>query len=71
MTLIFSDDWHVFSGNELGALLGWWILHAFKVRQPDSNIADAYMMASTVSSKILASIAKKEGFKFEVSKCFD
>ncbi|XP_011502643.1 PREDICTED: glucose 1,6-bisphosphate synthase [Ceratosolen solmsi marchali] len=60
-----NGDWHVFSGNELGALLGWWMLHTFKVRQPDCNLADAYMMASTVSSKILASIAKKEGFKFE------
>ncbi|XP_014218420.1 phosphoglucomutase-2 [Copidosoma floridanum] len=60
-----NGEWHIYSGNELGALLGWWMLHAFKVRRPDANIADAYMLASTVSSKVLASMAKKEGFKFE------
>ena len=70
MILFYSGDWHIFSGNELGALLGWWVLHAFKVRRPDANIADAYMLASTVSSKILASMAKKEGFKFEVELQF-
>lgn len=43
------------------------MLHRFRVRKPDANIADAYMFASTVSSKILASMAKKEGFKFEVN----
>ena len=57
----------MFSGNELGALLGWWMLHTFKVRCPDLNIGDVFMLASTVSSKILASMAKKEGFKFEVN----
>lgn len=63
---IYSGEWHIFSGNELGALLGWWMLHTHKVRRPDVNLADAYMLASTVSSKILATMAKKEGFKFEV-----
>ncbi|CAD6241646.1 GSCOCG00009322001-RA-CDS [Cotesia congregata] len=60
-----TGDWHVFTGNELGALLGWWMLHRYRVKFPDKNISDTYMMASTVSSKILASMAKKEGFKFE------
>ncbi|OXU31565.1 hypothetical protein TSAR_007405 [Trichomalopsis sarcophagae] len=60
-----NGEWHIFSGNELGGLLGWWMLHTLRVRKPDANIADTYMLASTVSSKILASMAKKEGFKFE------
>ncbi|KAJ8674222.1 hypothetical protein QAD02_005484 [Eretmocerus hayati] len=60
-----DNKWHIFSGNELGALLGWWMLHAFRVRFPDADVSDAYMLASTVSSKILASMAKREGFQFE------
>ncbi|XP_012224689.1 phosphopentomutase isoform X1 [Linepithema humile] len=60
-----SGEWHVFSGNELGALLGWWMLHTYQVLQPDADMSNAYMLASTVSSKILASMAKKEGFNFE------
>ncbi|XP_058805700.1 phosphopentomutase isoform X2 [Phymastichus coffea] len=60
-----DGEWYIFSGNELGALLGWWMLQTHKVRFPDVNLADTYMLASTVSSKILASMAKKEGFKFE------
>lgn len=41
------------------------MLHRYRVQFPDKNISDTYMMASTVSSKILASMAKREGFKFE------
>ncbi|XP_066592240.1 glucose 1,6-bisphosphate synthase [Prorops nasuta] len=58
-------NWHIFSGNELGALLGWWMLHLYRVKNPDANIANAYMLSSTVSSKVLSSLAKKEGFNFE------
>ncbi|KAL6256835.1 hypothetical protein P5V15_011774 [Pogonomyrmex californicus] len=60
-----SGEWHVFSGNELGALLGWWMIHTYQVLHPDNDMSDTYMLASTVSSKILASMAKKEGFNFE------
>ncbi|XP_072748224.1 phosphopentomutase isoform X4 [Anoplolepis gracilipes] len=60
-----SGEWHVFSGNELGALLGWWMIHTYQVLHPDVDMSDIYMLASTVSSKILASMAKKDGFNFE------
>ncbi|KAK2578945.1 hypothetical protein KPH14_011149 [Odynerus spinipes] len=60
-----TGEWYIFSGNELGALLAWWMLHVHKVQYPDANIANVYMLSSTVSSKILASMAKKEGFNFE------
>lgn len=62
----FSRDkqWTVFTGNEMGALLGWWTLRCFKLNYPDVNIDDCYMMASTVSSKILKAMAKQEGFHF-------
>ena len=64
--LSLSNEWHIFSGNELGALLGWWMLHVYRVRYPGNDIGNAYMIASTVSSKILQSMAKKEGFQYEV-----
>lgn len=66
----FSGEWRVFSGNELGALLGWWLFTSWKEKNQDrSALKDTYMLSSTVSSKILRAIALKEGFHFEVS-CF-
>lgn len=63
---IRSGEWYVFSGNELGALLAWWMIHTYRVSNPQADLGNAYMLASTVSSKILAAMAKKEGFNFEV-----
>ncbi|XP_057700517.1 phosphoglucomutase-2 [Corythoichthys intestinalis] len=61
-----SGQWRVFSGNELGALLGWWMFHCWKEQNPDNGaVKNVYMLASTVSSKILRAIALKEGFHFE------
>lgn len=63
---VYRGNWHIFSGNELGALLGWWMLHIYKTQNPESDLKDVYMLSSTVSSKILSSMAKKNGFQFEV-----
>ncbi|XP_053560037.1 phosphopentomutase [Bombina bombina] len=61
-----SGEWKVFSGNELGALLGWWIFTCWKEQnQKPEAVKNVYMLASTVSSKILRAIAVKEGFHFE------
>nr|XP_025853345.1 phosphoglucomutase-2 [Vulpes vulpes] len=61
-----SGEWRVFSGNELGALLGWWLFTSWKEKNQDhSALKDLYMLSSTVSSKILRAIALKEGFHFE------
>lgn len=59
-----GSEWHVFTGNELGALFGWWCFHCYMKKHPGVDVKDLYMLASTVSSKILGSIAKKEGFNF-------
>lgn len=59
-----KQQWHVFTGNELGTLLGWWSLECFKFRSPERDLRDCYMLASTVSSKILRAMAKAEGFNF-------
>ncbi|KAI1893691.1 hypothetical protein AGOR_G00126300 [Albula goreensis] len=59
-------QWKVFTGNELAALLGWWMLFNWKERH--TNQADTQrvcMLATTVSSKILKAFARMEGFHFE------
>lgn len=58
--------WYIFSGNELGALLGWWSWYTHRKRGPREDPSQLYMMSSTVSSKILKTMAAKEGFNFIV-----
>lgn len=58
-----NGKWHVYSGNEVGALLGsflWKKAPEEWKQKPDM----CCMISSTVSSKILRSIASKEGFIF-------
>ncbi|XP_072118572.1 glucose 1,6-bisphosphate synthase [Mobula birostris] len=58
--------WKVFSGNELGALLGWWMFHCWRSEHQDpGDVKNVYMLATTVSSKILRALAINEGFHFE------
>lgn len=59
-----SGEWKVFTGNETGGLLGWWLWYRYRVQNPHSDASNVYMIASTVSSKILRAIANKEGFNF-------
>ncbi|XP_055919008.1 glucose 1,6-bisphosphate synthase [Eupeodes corollae] len=60
-----TGKWKVFNGNELGALIGWWALKNFQTLDPNLDASKCYMMASTVSSKILRSMGAIEGYKFE------
>nr|XP_053651327.1 phosphopentomutase-like [Cherax quadricarinatus] len=59
-----SGQWKVFTGNEEGALLGWWAWYRSRQLTPHIKPSDCYMVASTVSSKILRAIANMEGFHF-------
>lgn len=59
-----NNSWHIFTGNEIGALLGWWCWYNFRQKNKQISPSDVHMLASTVSSKILQTIAKKEGFNF-------
>ena len=66
-----SGEWKVFTGNETGALFGWWMWHNFKENfaaelKSDAMFAkSAVMLYSTVSSQILRSMAEVEGFHCE------
>ena len=57
----FSSSWYVYTGNELGALLGEYMMTAY----PVSPQKKRYVLASTVSSKMLARIATKNGSYFD------
>jgi len=59
-----DGKWKLFSGNELGAIFGWWAVKCWK-DEGSKNAASTFLLSSTVSSIILGSIAKKEGVKFE------
>ncbi|XP_055375651.1 glucose 1,6-bisphosphate synthase [Condylostylus longicornis] len=59
-----TGEWKIFTGNELGALLGWWALQCYLEENSKDTLKDCYFLASTVSSKILHSMAKVEGFNF-------
>jgi phosphoglucomutase/phosphopentomutase len=59
-----DSKWRMFSGNEIGALLGWWQWFRHKSLPNSAPASDVYMISSTVSSKILQSMAKIEGFNW-------
>ena len=57
--------WKVFNGNELGAMMGGIALANHRLKHPDFPTEKLYMVASTVSSKFLKSMAAAEGFLVE------
>lgn len=58
-----DGGWYVFSGNDIGAVIGWWIITRFKSLHSDS-VSDGFCLASTVSSRLLQAIAIKEGVNY-------
>jgi phosphoglucomutase len=69
-----ENKWHIFSGNEMGIILAYHVFTQCK-RRPHFDIGCSFcpklisarlaMLSSAVSSKMLQSIAKKEGFHHE------
>jgi len=60
-----DGSWKVFTGNELGALFGWWSLEMHRKFGPKMDDGKVWMISSTVSSKILQTIAQQEGISFK------
>jgi phosphoglucomutase len=56
-----DGKWHIFTGNQLGILIGSYLFERYPASKPREKLA---MLASTVSSRMLAALAKKEGFHF-------
>ncbi|EFP79096.2 uncharacterized protein PGTG_05417 [Puccinia graminis f. sp. tritici CRL 75-36-700-3] len=58
-----GSNWKTFSGDQIGAVFACWTLQNFKkLGTPLDRIA---MLSSTVSSHLVAQIARQEGFKFK------
>jgi len=60
-----DGTWKVFTGNQIGALLGWWAVECHKKQHPEIPVTKCAMFASAVSSVFLGSMAKVEGFLYE------
>uniref|UniRef100_A0A7S3KVY3 Uncharacterized protein n=1 Tax=Amphora coffeiformis TaxID=265554 RepID=A0A7S3KVY3_9STRA len=58
-----NGQWHVFTGDQIGVMLGHWLWMQAKDSSDDTRPIS--MCASTVSSHMLRQIAKVEGFHFE------
>ncbi|RYH31243.1 hypothetical protein EON65_03130 [archaeon] len=58
-----ANTWHVFSGNEIGVILGYWHILQYKL-QPGNNASSAAVLASIVSSRMLRGIARAEGVQY-------
>jgi phosphomannomutase len=58
-----TGQWHIFTGNEIGALFADWMFTRYVAKGgiPGKNV---WMVASTVSSKLIKAMAKVEGFSF-------
>lgn len=61
-----TGKWRIFTGNEVGALLGWWSIYVFKNKHSNQDcFPDAYVLSTTVSSRILKTIAEMEGIQYD------
>jgi len=56
-----NGQWHIFTGNELGIIFAHHVFMQYKSLS-DFDIRKLAMLSSAVSSKMLRSMAKKEGF---------
>jgi phosphomannomutase len=58
--VVSSGQWKVFTGNEIGVLLGYWSIMQWKRKTSDT----AAVLASIVSSRMLKTVARKEGLQY-------
>ncbi|VDN54887.1 unnamed protein product [Dracunculus medinensis] len=62
-----NDEWRVFSGNEMGTLITWWMWLCWREKNPSADPSNVYFLNSTVSSSVVKTMADKEGFKNELT----
>ena len=60
-----SGEWVCLNGNQIGLLFADYVWAHYKASHPPSEYSSAFMLNSTVSSSILARMAKREGFLHE------
>lgn len=59
-----DGDWHTLTGNELGSLIGWWLIKKYKEGK-NGDGSNGHCLASTVSSKILKAMCSVEGLGYQ------
>ena len=59
-----SQAWYLFKGNDIGVLLGHWAMHCFRAQHGAEKVAQAAVIASVVSSRMLKAMAVAEGFQY-------
>ncbi|KHJ48257.1 phosphoglucomutase/phosphomannomutase, alpha/beta/alpha domain II [Trichuris suis] len=60
-----NGRWHIFSGNEIGTLLSWWLWTNWKSGKATTETNEVYILNTVGSSKFARTMAAKEGFKYE------
>jgi len=64
-----EGDWRIFTGNEIGSILAYWILRQMKESEgAEALLENCYMLASTVSTRMPKTMARAEGFQFEETR---
>jgi phosphoglucomutase/phosphopentomutase len=58
-----NGNWRVFTGNEMGTLLTWWVWKNWRERNPDADLKNVYFLNSVVSSQFAKTMAAVEGFQ--------
>ncbi|XP_047126034.1 phosphopentomutase isoform X2 [Hydra vulgaris] len=65
-----DGSWKVFTGNEIAFLLGWWAFINYKKSHGENFPKNSVIMLySTVSSRVLKTMAEIEGFLTEETLC--
>ena len=63
-----GSGWHLFTGNEIGSILGHWMISKWKAAGGAGGAEDgsrpAAVLASVVSSRMLRRIAQVEGVQY-------
>ena len=59
-----DSPWTLLTGNQMGSILGAFLVEEFLFRNPDVNRSLIYVIASTVSSKFLKTLARHHGISF-------
>ncbi|KAG5468839.1 hypothetical protein CUR178_01675 [Leishmania enriettii] len=57
-----EEAWHVFTGNEIGALLGWWAME--RARRQGMALDRCLLLSTVVSSSMLKTMAAREGAQY-------
>jgi len=60
-----NGEWKIFSGNELGAIIGAWYWRQWHKKHPDVAPKDCCCVSTAVSSCMLGTICEKEGIDYE------